>query len=181
VCYRMRASAGHWVKSAPHRPLPCPLLCFGALTVNSATSADLPPASSASPGSTGPTSLALGIGCRRGVTLAQIERAVEAALAGTPIARVAAVGTLDAKAGEPALLAFCAAHGLPLRTYAREAIATVPVEAEPSDTARAKFGVDGVSEPCARLAAGGGPLARGKLALDGVTVAVAIAMTQAPH
>jgi cobalt-precorrin 5A hydrolase len=33
-----------------------------------------------------------------------------------------------------------------------------------------------VSEPCARLAAGGGPLARGKLALDGVTVAVAIAV-----
>jgi cobalt-precorrin 5A hydrolase len=175
----MRASAGHLPKPAPPGPLHRPPPCFYALTVNSATSAGLPSASSASPGSTGPTSLALGIGCRRGVTLAQIERAVEAALAGTPIAHVAAVGTLDAKAGEPALLAFCAAHGLPLRTYAREAIATVPVEAEPSDAARATFGVDGVSEPCARLAANGGPLARGKLALDGVTVA--IATTEAPR
>jgi cobalt-precorrin 5A hydrolase len=126
-----------------------------------------------------PAPLALGIGCRRGVTLAQIERAVEAALAHTPLKRVAAVGTLDAKANEPALLAFCAAHGLPLHAYARDAIAAVPVEAAASDAARARFGVDGVSEPCARLAAGGGPLARGKLALDGVTVAVAIAIAVA--
>ncbi|MFP6560730.1 cobalamin biosynthesis protein [Paraburkholderia sp. B3] len=129
------------------------------------------PAPSALPG---PAALALGIGCRRGATLAQIERAVRAALAVLPMARVAAVGTLDAKADEPALLAFCAAHGLPLHTYTREAIAAVPVEAEPSGAARTKFGVDGVSEPCARLAAGGGPLACGKLALDGVTVAVAV-------
>lgn len=180
----MRAAAVHRAEPAPHRPLAgslfcplfCLLFCLHALTVNSVTSAGLPLASSASPS---PTPLALGIGCRRGVTLAQIERAVQAALADTPIARVAAVGTLDAKAGEPALLAFCAAHGLPLRAYARDALAAVPVEALPSAAARARFGVDGVSEPCARLAAGGGPLARGKLALDGVTVAVAV--TQAPR
>ncbi len=143
----------------------------------------MPSASPGSSGSTGPASLALGIGCRRGVTLAQIERAVQTALADTPLARITAVGTLDAKAGEPALLAFCAAHGLPLRAYARQAIAAMPVEAGPSGAARAKFGVDGVSEPCARLAAGGGPLARGKLALDGVTVAVAAVVTiaQAPR
>lgn len=116
----------------------------------------------------------LGIGCRRGVTVAQIERAVQAALDGEPLARVAMMATLDAKADEPALLAFCATHGLPLRTYTRDAIAAMPQQGAPSEAARARFGVNGVSEPCALLAANGGPLLRGKLALDGVTVAIAL-------
>ncbi|QGZ58020.1 cobalamin biosynthesis protein [Paraburkholderia acidiphila] len=118
-------------------------------------------------------SLALGIGCRRGVSLAQVEAAVRAALGMWPLQSVASVATLDAKAGEPALRAFCAAHALPLHTYTREQLVATPASAPPSAAAQARFGVDGVCEPCARLAAGGGPLVRGKLALDGVTVAIA--------
>jgi cobalamin biosynthesis protein CbiG len=117
--------------------------------------------------------LALGIGCKRGVALAQIEAAVQRALGDWPLARVTAIATLDAKADEPALRAFCAAHALPLHTYTREQLAATPTLAPPSAAARAQFGVDGVCEPCARLAANGGPLVRGKLALDGVTVAIA--------
>lgn len=117
--------------------------------------------------------LALGIGCRSGVTLAQVEAAVQAALGAWPLARVKAVATLDAKAAEPALLAFCAAHALPLQTFARERVTAIGVQSAASVAARARFGVDGVCEPCARLAAQGGPLVRGKLALDGVTVALA--------
>ncbi|RAR59195.1 cobalt-precorrin 5A hydrolase [Paraburkholderia unamae] len=120
--------------------------------------------------------LVLGIGCKRGVTLAQVEAAVCAALGAWPLERVTAVATLDAKADEPALRAFCAAHALPLRTYTREQIAATPTLAPPSAAAQAQFGVHGVCEPCARLAASGGPLVRGKLALEGVTVAVAIAV-----
>jgi cobalt-precorrin 5A hydrolase len=121
----------------------------------------------------GMTSLVLGIGCRRGVALAQIEAAVHLALGAAPLTRVTAVATLDAKADEPALREFCAAHALPLQTYTREQIATMPTLAPPSAAAQARYGVDGVCEPCARLAAGGGPLWRGKLAKDGVTVAIA--------
>ena len=117
--------------------------------------------------------LVLGIGCKRGVALAQIEAAVNTALGGWPLARVSAVATLDVKADEPALRAFCATHALPLYTYTREQLAAMPTLAPPSAAAQARFGVDGVCEPCARLAAGGGPLMRGKLALDGVTVAIA--------
>ncbi|WP_309249586.1 cobalamin biosynthesis protein [Paraburkholderia sp. CNPSo 3274] len=117
--------------------------------------------------------LALGIGCRRGVTLAQVDAAVRAALGAWPLESVTAVATLDAKAGELALQAFCAAHALPLHTYTREQLAATPTTAPPCAAAQAQFGVDGVCEPCARLAAGGGPLVRGKLALDGVTVAIA--------
>ncbi|WP_322013715.1 cobalamin biosynthesis protein [Paraburkholderia sp. J12] len=156
---------------------PRPLLLSDALTVNSAPSASQSHAPSSASGSSGATEdepLVLGIGCRRGVTLAQIERAVQAALDGTPLARVTAVGTLDAKANEPALRQFCDAHGLPLHAYARDALAAVPTQTAPSAAALAHFGVEGVCEPCARLASGGGPLLRGKLALDGVTVAIAL-------
>ncbi|MCG5073279.1 cobalamin biosynthesis protein [Paraburkholderia sp. RG36] len=117
--------------------------------------------------------LALGLGCRSGVTLAQVEAAVHAALGDWPLARVKTVATLDAKAAEPALLAFCAAHALPLQAFARERLRATGVQSAPSSAAHARFGVEGVCEPCARLAAEGGPLVRGKLALDGVTVALA--------
>lgn len=135
--------------------------------------------------------LAMGIGCRQGVSVAQIEAAVRAALGAWPLARVRAVATLDAKTGEPALRAFCAAHGLPLQGFTREQVQTIAQQAAstsasasdstldcaqdsaPSAAALARFGVPGVCEPCARLAAGGGALLRGKLALDGVTVALA--------
>ncbi|WP_233272807.1 cobalamin biosynthesis protein [Paraburkholderia acidisoli] len=122
----------------------------------------------------------IGVGCRRGVTLAQVEAAVHAALGNWLLAQVAAVATLDAKASEPALHAFCAAHALTLVLYTREQIAAVPALAvaaaapsPPSLAARAHYGVNGVCEPCAWLAANGGPLLRAKLALDGVTVAIA--------
>ncbi|MEM5329681.1 cobalamin biosynthesis protein [Paraburkholderia sp. JHI2823] len=117
--------------------------------------------------------LVVGIGCRRGVTLAQVEAAVRAALGEWPLERVTAVATLDAKAGESALQAFCAAHALPLCAYTREQIAATCTQAPPCAAAQARYGVDGVCEPCARLAANGGPLVRSKIALDGVTVAIA--------
>jgi cobalt-precorrin 5A hydrolase len=124
--------------------------------------------------------LALGVGCRSGVTLTQIEAAVEAALTGRTFAQIKVVATLNAKAAEPALLAFCAAHALPLRTFTREQVVALETSLEtdaaqsaPSAAAQARFGVAGVCEPCARLAANGGALVRAKLALDGVTVALA--------
>ncbi|MDE1138225.1 cobalamin biosynthesis protein [Paraburkholderia tropica] len=127
--------------------------------------------------------LAIGIGCRQGVSVAQIEAAVQAALGAWPLAHVRAVATLDAKTAEPALRAFCAAHGLPLRGFTREQVQAMARQAAsasdsmadsaPSAAALARFGVPGVCEPCARLAADGGALLRGKLALDGVTVALA--------
>ncbi|TDG22842.1 cobalamin biosynthesis protein CbiG [Paraburkholderia silviterrae] len=120
-----------------------------------------------------PAPLALGLGCRSGVTLAQVEATVHAALGAWPLARVKTVATLDAKAAEPALLAFCARHALPLQAFARENVNAMGMQSGASVAAHARFGVQGVCEPCAQLAALGGPLVRGKLALDGVTVAIA--------
>ena len=141
------------------------------LHVNRSLPTDVLPAAPASAHNAAP--LALGIGCRSGVTLAQVEAAVLAALGAWPLARVKAVATLDAKAAEPALLAFCAAHALPLQAFARERVSAMGVQSAASVAARERFGVEGVCEPCARLAARGGPLIRGKLVLDSVTVALA--------
>ncbi|PLZ03833.1 cobalamin biosynthesis protein CbiG [Burkholderia sp. WAC0059] len=117
--------------------------------------------------------LVLGIGCRRHASLAQIEAAVRAALGERPLGDVGLVATVENKADEPALLAFCAAHALPLRVFARARLTACPASGAPSPAARAHLGVDGVCEPCARLGADGGPLVQGKIARDGVTVALA--------
>ncbi|KGW04324.1 cobalamin synthesis G family protein [Burkholderia pseudomallei MSHR4303] len=146
--------------------------------------------------------VALGIGCRAGRPAEAIEAAIRAALARLPQASLADVGvvaTLDAKAREPGLVACCARHGWPLVAFSRDEIAAhlarlaglaragsdsdsdsdsgsgsgVGASPAPCAAARARFGVDGVCEPCACLAAPNGALIVRKLALDGVTAALA--------
>ncbi|CAJ7829115.1 cobalamin biosynthesis protein CbiG [Burkholderia pseudomallei] len=140
--------------------------------------------------------VALGIGYRAGRPAEAIEAAIRAALARLPQASLADVGvvaTLDAKAREPGLVACCARHGWPLVAFSRDEIAAHLARlaglaragsgsgvgaspapgAPPCAAARARFGVDGVCEPCACLAAPNGALIVRKLALDGVTAALA--------
>ncbi|AOJ68883.1 MULTISPECIES: cobalamin biosynthesis protein [Burkholderia] len=130
--------------------------------------------------------VALGIGCRAGRPADAIEAAIRAALAQLPDASLADVGvvaTLDAKAREPGLVECCARNGWPLAAFSRDEIAAQLARfardarraagAAPSLAARARFGVDGVCEPCALLAAPNGALVVRKLALDGVTAALA--------
>jgi cobalt-precorrin 5A hydrolase len=117
--------------------------------------------------------LALGIGCRTGTSLEQIDAAVRDALGAHSIDEVLSVATLDSKAREPGLLAFCARHALPLQAFSRAQIASAPAGPTPSATVRAHAGVDGVCEPCALLAAPAGRLITPKRVRDGVTVAIA--------
>ncbi|ALJ70151.1 cobalamin biosynthesis protein CbiG [Burkholderia pseudomallei] len=138
--------------------------------------------------------VALGIGYRAGRPAEAIEAAIRAALARLPQASLADVGvvaTLDAKAREPGLVACCARHGWPLVAFSRDEIAAhlarlaglaragsdsgsgSGASPAPCAAARARFGVDGVCEPCACLAAPNGALIVRKLALDGVTAALA--------
>ncbi|MFX1764898.1 cobalamin biosynthesis protein [Paraburkholderia sp. A1RI-2L] len=125
-----------------------------------------------------PGLLTIGLGFRRDVTPGQIEAAVRMALGmleSGDMAEVMCVATLQDKAHEPALLAFCEQHRMPLVGVPAEEI-RVCLGENPSLTrspvAREKLGVAGVCEPCALLAAPGARLLRGKLALDGVTVAI---------
>ncbi|TDV25583.1 cobalt-precorrin 5A hydrolase [Paraburkholderia caballeronis] len=123
--------------------------------------------------------LTIGIGCRRDSTAAQIGDAVRAALGARGLDTVAALATVADKAREPGLVEFCASHALPLRTFSREAIAAFCAShplAAPSAATRARFGIDGVCEPCALLAAGrDGRLIVAKTVRDGIAVAIACA------
>jgi cobalamin biosynthesis protein CbiG len=120
------------------------------------------------------TRVIVGIGCRRGVSAERIEAAVRDALGDMlPFEALDAVATVDAKADEAGLVAFCARHALPLRTFTREQIAALDAHTSASQAVREHMGVDGVCEPCALLATQNGRLLVRKRARDGVTVAIA--------
>jgi cobalt-precorrin 5A hydrolase len=118
--------------------------------------------------------LVLGIGCRKQVPAERIGAAVTQALAalGRNLGQVREVATIDLKAGEPGLLAYCAANDLPLRVIAASDVAARGWVTQASAWVQQNVGVDGVCEPCARIASPRGVLALPKMALDGVTVAI---------
>lgn len=116
--------------------------------------------------------LVVGIGCRKDVSEARIEAAVRLALGEHDIDQVREMATVDLKANEPGLLAFCARFDLPLRVFARATLAARPWVGKPSDWVRQNVGLDGVCEPCALVASARGRLLVPKTSLDGVAVAV---------
>jgi cobalamin biosynthesis protein CbiG len=65
-------------------------------------------------------------------------------------AAIAAIATLDRKANEVGLVAFCRHHRLPLYTFAAEALSAVPVP-HPSHRLVATVGTPSVAEACAIL------------------------------
>ncbi|WP_063549393.1 cobalamin biosynthesis protein [Burkholderia territorii] len=119
--------------------------------------------------------VALGIGFRAGVTAAQLDAAIRAALAHYPGVEPAVVATLADKARARPLRTLCARRGWPLIAFdaARLAQCADAALSGPSAAALARFGVAGVAEPCARLAAPRGQLLGPKSILGGVTVALA--------
>lgn len=120
-----------------------------------------------------PPIVTAGIGCRRGAPLEAIEAAVEAILRRHHIhpSSLAAVHSLDRKADEAGLLAFCEKHSLPFHTFSAEVLAAV--EGDFPESAFVRKTVD-VGNVCARSAVmGGGRLIAGRFVQDGVTVALA--------
>lgn len=124
------------------------------------------------------TTLVAGIGCRRGVSAGRIEMAVRAALGPLPFDSIRTIATVDTKATEPGLLAFCAQYRLPLSAFTRAQIAALGDLPGASQAVREHIGVDGVCEPCALLALPGGHLLVSKQTFDDVTVAIA---SDVPH
>lgn len=121
--------------------------------------------------------LVVGIGCRKGVSEEQVEKAVRRALSelgAHDLASVRELATVDLKANEPALTAFSQRHGIPLRVIARQQIEARAWVSQPSEWVRQAVGLDGVCEPCALIASIRGRLAVPKTTLDGVAVAIVV-------
>ncbi|MEO0409641.1 MAG: cobalamin biosynthesis protein, partial [Cyanobacteria bacterium P01_A01_bin.135] len=132
-----------------------------------------------------PRVLWLGIGCERGTSTAVVTAAVEQALAQhslSPLA-VAGVTTLDLKADEAGLLAFCRDRRWPLRCYDAPTLAQVKVP-HPSEVVAQAVGTPSVAEAAALQASGAVNLqvAKQVVRLDGepgaATVAVAAAQQE---
>jgi len=120
-----------------------------------------------------PQVLHLGIGCRRGVTQERIRAAVDAVLAEGRIDRRAlrCAASIDLKADEAGLLAYCAQAGLPVSFYSAETLRAVEGDFTPSERVLRVTGVDNVCERAAMV--GAERLLVRKTAIDGVTVAIA--------
>lgn len=99
--------------------------------------------------------LALGLGCDRGTPLATVQACLQQALTliGAGPQHVVAVGTIAAKADEPAFQALAAQQGWQVQHYTAAQLAAVPVP-NPSDTVLRYMGTPSVSEAAALLAAG---------------------------
>ena len=120
-----------------------------------------------------PPALHLGIGCRKGTEAEAIEKAVASALSKGNLDRraVRSVASIDLKAKEAGLLAFCEKNHYPARFFTAEELAAVPGDFHASDFVRTVTGVDNVCERAALMEAD--RLLIGKTAQGGVTVAVA--------
>lgn len=101
------------------------------------------------------TIFTVGLGCDRGVALATVREAVQAALvqAGARPEQVVMAASITIKQDEAALLALAQEQGWPLVFYPPEKLAQVAVP-NPSETVRRYTGTPSVSEAAALLAAG---------------------------
>lgn len=121
-----------------------------------------------------PRALVLGVGCRRGTTQEALETAFSDLCRELELwpQSVCGAATIDLKADEGGLLAFCAAHGWPMTTYSAEELRRAEGTFTASAFVEQRTGVDNVCERSAVLAAGG-PLFERKHAGGGITMALA--------
>lgn len=121
-----------------------------------------------------PNALCVGLGCRRGTDAGTFRAVVEQVFQehGIDLRAVRRAASIDRKADEPGLLAYCEAMGWPLSFYSAAELETVPGElVTPSAFVKEIAGVDNVCERAALLDAE--RLIVKKTALGGVTVAIA--------
>lgn len=121
-----------------------------------------------------PKVLSIGIGCNSGTPELEIDAAVRATLkiADLPFGSILNVASIDLKAGEPGLTAFCRNHGFPLITYPAATLNQVPNVGR-SEAVFKATGTYAVAEPAAMLAAETDWLLIEKQKYPNVTVAVA--------
>ena len=120
-----------------------------------------------------PKVLHLGIGCRKGTDISVIREAVDTVLKENNIDHraVKCVASIDLKAEEAGLLAYCQEQKLPVIFFSAEELKTVSGDFTPSAFVQSITGVDNVCERAALI--GAEKLIVKKTARNGVTVALA--------
>lgn len=127
--------------------------------------------------STTPAGIAIGIGCDRAATTAEMWRLVEHCLAEASVDRrqVTCLATVDFKIDEPGLIGLAQRMDLPLRGFSVATLeAETPRLANPSDAVYRAIGCHGVAEAAALAAIGpSGRLLLAKRRATHVTCALA--------
>jgi cobalt-precorrin 5A hydrolase len=125
-----------------------------------------------------PKRLVAGLGSKKGVSTDQVLHALRSALQDLqlPLERVDVVATGEMKKDEPAIVDAASQLEITLKVISLESLKEFShPECSTSQLVETKFGVRGVSEPSALIAAGKNPrLIRKKTAFNGVTVAIAV-------
>ncbi|MEM8980418.1 MAG: precorrin-3B C(17)-methyltransferase [Pseudomonadota bacterium] len=125
-----------------------------------------------------PRRATLGLGCARGCDQAELWELVSRMMdeAGICAAAVHAVGTIDLKADEPAILAVAKRLGVPLRLFeASELEALTPRVSQPSDVVFAEVGTHSVAEAAALAQSSSSELLAPKEKTANATCAIGLA------
>ena len=121
-----------------------------------------------------PRSLAVGVGCRRGVAVDELESLLQDTFAAHRLssASIRCIATAEIKRDEPAIRLLGERLGAPIRYYDADALNATPGPSGPS-AAQRLLGVYGVSEPAALLASGGGAIVAPRTKSARATIAAA--------
>lgn len=119
-----------------------------------------------------PPSLVVGVGASRGVGADEVDALVQQALRDARLSplSVRTLATVDAKRGEPGIVAVAARHGWPVRGYPAERLAAVEVP-NPGAAALAAVGTPSVAEAAALADAAALAVPKRKSAMATVAVA----------
>lgn len=122
-----------------------------------------------------PREFAVGIGCRRGVTVGEVSTAIRKALmnAGVSPLSIKNLATIDIKKDEAGLTGFAEMAGVPMEFFTAAELNTIKPPSGRSRMVEEKTGAAGVSEPAALLSAGAKRLWLKKRIFKRVTVAAA--------
>nr|WP_307989037.1 cobalt-precorrin 5A hydrolase [uncultured Niameybacter sp.] len=123
-----------------------------------------------------PPIITLGIGCRKGVSKLQIDQLVGRELdkLHIPMEAIKQIVSIDLKANEEGLLEWSKIYKKPITFYTGEVLSQVEGKFTPSAFVEKITGVDNVCERAAVKGSNGGRLILNKIALEGVTMALAI-------
>lgn len=121
-----------------------------------------------------PQELAVGIGCKKGKSAHEIERAVKKTFdkAGLLLEAIAVVASVDRKADEAGIIEFARKCKVQYKTYTPEYLRDVEGDFVSSAFVEEQIGVGNVCERSAGAASSGGEKLVGKTADNGVTVAI---------
>jgi cobalt-precorrin 5A hydrolase len=121
-----------------------------------------------------PKNIILGIGCRKGISVTEVEDAISYALEKLQLRResIKALATVDLKKKEIGIVEAANSLEVPLNIISRAEIKRVDFEYTSSEFVKEKIGVGGVCEPVAVLSAKNSQLLLPKTIRGRVTVAV---------